>query len=181
MKIALAGQLGAGCTEVAEFISKKTGAKMFNSEILMRRLVAELRANFRNLQEYVASGEVNIDKLLDSLVLDVVNTERDVVVEGRSAFFLLKRGDVFKVLLIADDAFRAERISKRRGIDLEEAKNNIKHSDEERRNLVKRFYNVEWLDPKLYDIVINTSYKNMEMIANLVIKVYEELFKEKKI
>lgn len=177
LKIALAGQLGAGCTEVARLISKKTGVKVFNSETLIRRLIAESGTSFRNFQEYVASGEVNIDKLLDSLIADIVNTEKNVVIEGRSAFFLLNRNDIFKVLLVADDDFRAKRVSSRRGIGLEEAKGNIKHSDEERRNLVKRFYDVEWLDPKLYDMVINTSFKDMETVANLVIKAYEELFK----
>ena len=177
MKIALAGQLGAGCTEVASLISEKTGVKVFNSETLIRKLIVDLGTSFRNLQEYVASGEVNMDKILDSLVLDIINAEEDVVIEGRSAFFLLKRKDVFKVLLVADDGFRAERVSNRRGITLEEAKEDIKHSDEERRNLVKRFHNVDWLDPKLYDLVINTSFRDMEDIANLVLKAYEELFK----
>lgn len=177
MKIALAGQLGAGCTEVASLISEKTGVKVFNSETLIRKLIVDLGTSFRNLQEYVASGEVNMDKILDSLVLDIINAEEDVVIEGRSAFFLLKREDVFKVLLVADDDFRAERVSNRRGITLEEAKEDIEHSDEERRNLVKRFHNVDWLDPKLYDLVINTSFREMEDIANLVLKAYEELFK----
>jgi len=177
LKIALAGQLGAGCTEVASLISEKTGVKVFNSETLIRKLIVDLGTSFRNLQEYVASGEVNMDKILDSLVLDIINAEEDVVIEGRSAFFLLKREDVFKVLLVADDDFRAERVSNRRGITLEEAKEDIEHSDEERRNLVKRFHNVDWLDPKLYDLVINTSFREMEDIANLVLKAYEELFK----
>ncbi|MCD6444190.1 cytidylate kinase family protein [Candidatus Bathyarchaeota archaeon] len=177
LKIALAGQLGAGCTEVARLISEKTGVKVFNSETLIRKLIVDLGTSFRNLQEYVASGEVNMDKILDSLVLDIINAEEDVVIEGRSAFFLLKRKDVFKVLLVADDDFRAERVSNRRGITLEEAKDDIKHSDEERRNLVKRFHNVDLLDPKLYDLVINTSFRDMEDIANLVLKAYEELFK----
>lgn len=179
LKIALAGQLGAGCTEVARLISKKTDVRVFNSETLIRRLIANSGTSFREFQEYVASGEVNIDKLLDSLVLDIVDAERNVVIEGRSAFFLLNRRDVFKVLLVADDDFRAERVSSRRGISLEEAKENIKHSDEERRNLVKRFFDVDWLDPKLYDIVINTSFKDMETVANLVIKAYEEIFRER--
>jgi len=177
LKIALAGQLGAGCTEVAKLISKKAGVKVFNSEALIRKLIVDLGTSFRNLQEYVASGEVNMDKILDSLVLDIINAEENVVIEGRCAFFLLKRKDVFKVLLVADDGFRAERVSSRRSISLEEAEEDIEHSDEERRNLVKRFHNVEWLDPKLYDIVINTSFKDMESIANLVLKAYRELFK----
>lgn len=177
MKIALAGQLGAGCTEVAQIISDKTGVKIFNSESLIRKLIVESSVSFRTLQEYIMSGEVNIDRILESMTLDVVNVEERVVIEGRSALFLLGREDVFKVLLVAEDEFRASRISERRKMTMEEARREIEHSDEERRNLVRRFHGVDWMDPKLYHVVVNTSFRSMEDVADTVLEAYKRLFK----
>ncbi len=177
MKIALAGQLGAGCTEVAEIIVRKTGIKMFNSEAFIRKFVADSAMKFSNFEEYISSGEIRIDRIIEGLVLDTVNLESRVIVEGRSAFFLLKKEGIFKVLLVADDKFRTSRIAERRGIPLEEAEEEIKHSDEERGNLVKRFYGLNWLDPKNYHLVINTSFKKMEDVAETVLAAYKLLFK----
>jgi cytidylate kinase len=111
------------------------------------------------------------------MVLDTVDLEDKVIVEGRSAFFLLKKEGVFRVLLVADENFRASRIAERRGISLEEAKEDIEHSDEERGNLVKRFYGLNWLDPKNYHLVINTSFKKMEDVAETILAAYNILFK----
>jgi len=177
LKIALAGQLGAGCTEVAEIIAKKTGIKMFNSESFIRRLVAESAIKFSNFEEYISSGEIRIDRIIEGMVLDAVNLEDRVIVEGRSALFLLKKEGVFKVLLVADDNFRASRIAERRGVSLEEAEEEIEHSDEERGNLVKRFYGLNWLDPKNYHLVVNTSFKKMEDVAEIILAAYKILFK----
>lgn len=177
MKIALAGQLGAGCTEVAEIIARKVGIKMFNSETLVRKFLAETAMKFSNFEEYVSSGEVRIDRIFEGLVLDIISLEDKVVVEGRSALFLLKRGDVFKALLVADDEFRASRIAERRNIPLEEAEEEIRHSDEERGNLVKRFYGLNWLDPRNYHLVVNTSFRKMEDVAETVLASYKLLFK----
>lgn len=176
LKIALAGQLGAGCTEVAEIISRKTGIRMFNSESLMRKFLAETAMKFRNFEEYISSGEVRIDRIFEGLVLDIINLEDRVIVEGRSALFLLKRGDVFKVLLVADDKFRISRIAERRKISLERAEEEIKHSDDEREHLVKRFYGLNWLNPKNYHLVVNTSFKKMEDVAETVLAAYKLLF-----
>jgi len=177
LKIALAGQLGAGCTEVAEIISRKTGIKMFNSESLMRKFLAETAMKFSNFEEYISSGEVRIDRIFESLVLDVVNLEDRAIIEGRSALFLLKRWDIFKALLVADDKFRISRIAERRKISLEKAEEEIKHSDDERGNLVKRFYGLNWLNPKNYHLVVNTSFKKMEDVAEMILTAYKLLFK----
>lgn len=177
MKIALAGQLGAGCTEVAEIISRKTGIKMFNSETLLRKFLAETAMKFSNFEEYVSSGEVRIDRIFEGLVLDVVNLEDKVIIEGRSALFLLKKEGIFKVLLVADDKFRISRIAERRRISLERAEEEIRHSDAERENLVKRFYGLNWLNPKNYHLVVNTSFKKMEDVAETVLTAYKLLFK----
>ncbi len=177
LKIALAGQLGAGCTEIAEIIARRVGIKMYNSETLVRRFLAESAIKFSNFERHVSSGEVRLDRIFEGLALDIVNLEDKVVVEGRSAFFLLKRADVFKVLLVADDKFRASRIAERRKIPLEEAEEEIRHSDEERGNLVKRFYGLNWLDPRNYHIVVNTSFKKMEDVAETILASYKLLFK----
>lgn len=176
MKLALAGQLGAGCTEVASLIAEKTGCKVVNSETVIRRLVVEMGESFATFQEHIRSGEINLDRMLESFTLELANAEEKVIVEGRSAFFLLPRENYFKVLLVADREFRAKRISERRGISLQEAEREVERSDEERASLVRRFYGLNWLDSSLYHLTVNTRYKDMSSIAKLIIEAYNLLF-----
>jgi len=172
LKIALAGQLGAGCTEVAEAIARETGAKVYNSESILKRLVVERGESFAGFQEHIRSGEVNLDRILESYTYEVANAESKVVIEGRSALFFLPRRNFFKVLLVADKRYRAEHIAKVRGISLSEAMADIEASDEEREALVRRFYKLNWLDPCLYHLVINTTGLDMVKVAKLVIEAH---------
>ncbi|MCS7113183.1 MAG: cytidylate kinase family protein [Nitrososphaerota archaeon] len=172
LRIALAGQLGAGCTEVAEAIARETGAKVYNSESILKRLVVERGESFAGFQEHIRSGEINLDRILESYTYEVANAESKIVIEGRAAFFFLPRKNFLKVLLVADERYRAEHISKTRGISLSEAMREVEASDEEREALVRRFYKLDWLNPCLYHLVVNTTGLDMSKVAKLVLEAY---------
>lgn len=44
----------------------------------------------------------------------------------------------------------------REGLERREAIARVKASDQSRREYLRRYHRVEWLDPTLYDLVINT-------------------------
>lgn len=178
LKIALAGQLGAGCTEVAEAIAKETGAKVYNSESIIKKLVIERGESFAGFQEHIRSGEINLDRILESYTYEVVNAESKVILEGRAAFFLLPRRNFLKVLLVADKRARAEHISKVKGISLTEAMREIEVSDDEREALVRRFYRLNWLDPCLYHLVVNTTGLDAAVVAKLILDAYNVYAKQ---
>ena len=120
MHIAVCGELGSGCTEVGQIISKRLGLKSISSSNLVRLIVTDFRGvhpdeSFGEFEQHVRSGEVNLDKMLGSK-LDEILEQGDVVVEGRSAFMLLNKTGVFKILLTAPPNIRIEHIAKRRSI-----------------------------------------------------------------
>jgi len=61
-------------------------------------------------------------------------------------------------------------IAKRRDISLEEAKADIEKSDKERKHIVERLYDREWLDPTNYDLVINVGSKSYEEVTEILVK-----------
>ncbi|MCD6368634.1 MAG: cytidylate kinase family protein [Thermoproteales archaeon] len=172
--IIIAGMLGAGCTEAALNFAKKHGLKVVNSELIIKQIVVEGRLSYSDLERITRSGEVDLEDLMESILLDHVN-ERRVVVEGRMAFMLLGREDVdLKVFLWAPRDFRARRIANRRKISFTEALEEIERSDEERRNFVYRRLKRDWMDADLYDMVINTSkYVNLNEVAELIEEAYK--------
>ena len=175
--ILLPGQLGAGCTETAEKLAKKLGLEIVNSQRVIREIVAQDRLSFEDLERAALSGEIDLEDTVKSVVLDHIS-EGNVVIEGRVAFLVLDNPKVdVKVFLWAPTDFRAKRVSKRRGVSLEEARNAIEESDEDRKSLVYRLYKKDWLDADLYDIVVNTSKWTFDEITEIVEQVYKTRIK----
>lgn len=169
MHVAICGELGAGCTEIGQILSKRLGMKCISSSDIIKSIVLDFRESFEDFEERVRSGEVDLDRMIDGKTSELLELG-DTIVEGRSGFMLLDDKYVFKVLLVAPQKTRIEHIAERRNITVEEAREAIRVSDSERRNMVERLFRKEWLDPHNYDIVINTGLRSHKETADLIIK-----------
>jgi cytidylate kinase len=47
--------------------------------------------------------------------------------------------------------------------------------DRQRRTYLKRFYNIDWNDPLLYDLVINTAHLGAAEACNLIYQAARQL------
>ena len=93
----------------------------------------------------------------------------NVVIIGRAGQMILSGWpEVLHVRVIAPRPLRIERLAARQEISLECALAQVEASDRRRRNYLKRFYNVQWDDPNLYDLVINTAHLAPIAAAQLI-------------
>jgi len=159
MKIALCGYLGAGCTEVAENLASKFGLETFNTSRIIRSI-----GDFEPLS---GSGEVDFDIVIKTRLEEILKRD-NVIVEGRSAFMLLDRRDVMKIFLNAPLDDRIKHVADRRGISIEAAREDVERSDEERNDLLERFFKMNCLDTRNYDFSMNTSSKTFSKIAEMI-------------
>lgn len=91
-----------------------------------------------------------------SVVLELAN-KGNVVMIGRAGQRILKGyPGALHVRLIAPVELRIQRIARQQGIPIEAARAQIDASDQHRRQYLKRYYQVDWEDTSLYDLVINT-------------------------
>ncbi len=176
MHIAICGELGSGCTEVAEILSEMLRVKVVNSATVIKGIVVDFRAvdpdeSLGEFERHVASGEVDLDKMIAGEIDDLLE-QGDTIVEGRSAFMLLKKPGVLKVLLVSPLETRAKHIAKTRKISVEEAKEAIRVSDSERQHMVDKMFKSNWLDPHSYDLVINTGLRSHKEAAE---QIYEDV------
>jgi cytidylate kinase len=72
------------------------------------------------------------------------------------------------VRLIAPLELRIQRVADEQHIPLEAARAQIEASDQHRKQYLKRFYRVDWEDPSLYDLVINTGRISCEAACELI-------------
>ena len=176
MHVAICGELGSGCTEVAEILSKMMEAKVVNSATVIKGIVVDFRSvdtdeSMGEFERHVASGEVDLDKMIMGEIDDLLELG-DTIVEGRSAFMLLKKPSVLKVLLVSPLETRAKHIAKTRKISVEEAKEAIRLSDGERQHMVEKLFRSSWLDPHSYDLIINTGLRSHREAAE---QIYEDV------
>ncbi len=109
-------------------------------------------------------------------ILRELAIEGNAVIVGRGGHMELKdRIDLFNVRIIADSETRIARIMKEDGTERVQAIKRLKQSDKDRSEYVKHFFLVDWSDPELYDIVINTSRISPDVAARLIIQAARHL------
>ena len=91
------------------------------------------------------------------------------MIVGRGGQVLLSdTPGVLHVLIVAPESVRVRRVAERMGLDEKEARSRVRSSDKERNAYLKHFEKVSWLDPALYDLVINTGNLSSDYAVNVI-------------
>jgi len=105
---------------------------------------------------------------VEAIVLELAARD-NVVLAGRgSAFLLGKMRHVLRVRVIAPERVRAVRIEQQDGLVPDAAADLVRQSDNELAARVRYLYHVDWTDPFLYDLVLNTERMTVQEGAALV-------------
>lgn len=166
MKIALCGYLGSGCTEVAEILASKFNLETFNTSRIFRSI--------KNFDSVSRSGEVDFNMLIKNRLEEILKRD-NVIIEGRSALMLLDEKDVKKIFLTTPVEDRIKHVADRRGISIESARDDVIKSDEERNNLVQRFFRKNAADTTNYDFSLDTSGKTYSKVADIIANVIKSI------
>jgi cytidylate kinase len=104
-------------------------------------------------------------------VMEELYNEGNVVILGRAGQFILReKPGALHVRVIAPAALRAERVAVRHQIPQENAAAQIEASDKNRRKFLKRLFDIDWDDPLLYDLLINTAHMDTSQGTRLIIE-----------
>lgn len=107
-------------------------------------------------------------------VLLELASQGNTVILGRAGQVILKnRLDAFHVRLIAPINLRAYRIAARYQVTYEGALAQVRSSDRFRSNYLKRYYQSNWDDPTLYDLVINSAKIDPTSAARIILLAVE--------
>jgi hypothetical protein len=106
--------------------------------------------------------------------------EGDVVIAGLGAGQLLKGlGNVLRLQIIAPSDVRLERVMER-GFDevqgplsRDKAREAIRHADREAAGYMRYLFNIDWMDPQHWDIVLNTGRFSVEEAVEMMAAIVE--------
>lgn len=115
-------------------------------------------------------GRLDYLDLITSIILEYA-AQGDAIIVGRGGQMILRgRPGVLHVQVIARFETRVYNIIEREGVKWREAAHRVRLADEQRAGYMRRFYNVDWLDSSLYDLVISTDQIPCNAAAEMIIR-----------
>ena len=123
--------------------------------------------------EYV-SDETYIKNLCE-VVLSVAHKGYCIIL-GRGSNFITSQYGGLHVRLVAPFLVRAGYTAQYEGRSIYEARERVKDFDRERKEFIKKHFDKDPSNANYYDLVINTTYYNMEQAANLIVAAFKQKF-----
>jgi hypothetical protein len=114
--------------------------------------------------------DLSFEPIIKRVIAETAAAGKVVIVAHGASFALPGSGDVLRVFVTGSPERRADRLVREAGLTESAAAKAIKDSDEQRRQYLRRFYDVAQEQPSSYDLVINTDVLDLSLAAGLIVK-----------
>jgi cytidylate kinase len=112
--------------------------------------------------------KVHLDRL-QSVIFEVAK-KGDAVFFGKGSQLLLNSfGCALHVLVTGSPEKRIDRMMRQKGVGREIAEKMIDGSDHDKKGFFRFAFNQDWLNPHLYDLILNTDKLSVESAAKMVL------------
>ena len=169
--ITVSGRIGSGTTTLAVGLSKALGWELLEGGVLFEKIHKEL-----NISELEVNGRPDkFDLEYEERVKRMLREEKHQIIQSHLAGFDAQGIEgVFKILVACEDTngrdamdIRIDRLVNRRGVSIEEAKEEViererKHLEKFRRLYANNDQTWVYWNRKYYDLVVNTYSHNQE-------------------
>ena len=105
--------------------------------------------------------------LAQHMIEEAADIGRCVIVGRASQCILQQRSDAFHVFVYAPRAERLQRVRRRHG-SLAEAEAALEARDQERAALIRRFFNQDWSNRHLYDLMISSKLGEETVLSTIM-------------
>ena len=183
--LTISGEPASGKSTVIKELVKSYKEQGFNVNLisigeLFRQIAKEKKLSIQELNEYMKT-RANIDKLIDNQVRkqgEIINsTERpnDIYIfDSRLAWHNIPNS--FAIRLTVNDEIAGKRVFEDNSRGQEDKYSTIQEAIDStakrKHNEIQRYkqrYNIDLTNPDNYNLIINTSYMNINEIAELII------------
>lgn len=180
--VAISDTLGSLGTEIGRRVAEARGYEFADREIITKaaeryhETVTELThvADERpTLWERLSDSQRRYMIYVEAILLEMAARGRVVLVGRASPVILRGINHVVRVRVDAPEDLRAQRIQQEQGFTSEAALDYVQDTDRERRARVRFLYDVDWNDPRLYDLVLNTARVDAALGARLILDMLD--------
>jgi cytidylate kinase len=178
--IAMTKEMGSLGTFVGMEVARRLGYDFLRNALIKAaaaeyrelegRLVGAVETPGRFLERFGRRGR-RYRAYLEAAVLEAALREQVLLMGRWSTIFLRGIRHALRVRVCAPAGVRAERVMQRLSIDREEARRRIDAYDEGVRARMRQAFDLDWTDPTLYDLVINTESITLETGVRQVLEL----------
>jgi cytidylate kinase len=185
--VTITHETGSGGPEIGIELAKRLGWRYVDRDMLSEAAhrygvgedkLTELDEKKPSLFERFDVETRQYITVIQSAVLDIAEKD-NVVINSRGGQVLLRGiSHALRVFVMAPFELRVKRVMKKmagqaqEGVDVRTTVEMVRHSDQEKHGRIRYLYNVDWSDPALYDLVLNTEKLSVEagveVLAGLV-------------
>src|SRR3989304_8889279 len=168
--IAISGPIAAGSTSTAKLLSEKL------------KIPYKVAGNF--FRDYMQKHNIplpekekvpdEVERKVDSELSDLISSKKPIIIDGLYiTYFARNMPHVLKVLLTCDERVRIVRALTRTHTH-KETSEDVKRRDTAHDAKFRKLYADEkFLDPKFFDLVINTTKTRPEDVSDTIIKEFQ--------
>jgi cytidylate kinase len=173
----VASEVGLSENEVVDFSEDKYRVRTLLERLLVTWIEPRPVAEVSTWKEQVTGARTKEMEKLDEIsgitliqsTMQAAYELGNVVIVGRGGQAILKdKSGVLHVRLEAPLELRIQRIQTQENISPATARERVTKRDRAAAAYLKRFYNINWADPLLYHLVLNTDRWGAEAAAQLI-------------
>lgn len=173
----VAAEVGLSEQEIIDFSEDRYKARGFLDRLLAwrgPRTVGEVRTWGETTTGAKTKAVTEVDEASTvsfvRATIEAVCEHGNVVIVGRGGQVILKdKNDVLHVRIVAPLQARVQRLLERENFNPGGAKDAAIKHDRASAEYLKRFYDADWDDPLLYDLVINTGKYGIKEAAHIIV------------
>ncbi len=182
--VTVSHEMGSGGAEIGTALAERLGYRCVDQDMISQaaRVYGVGEEKLTQLDETKPSLFERFDvetrqyiTVLQSALLDVAEQD-DVVIMGRGGQVLLRGiAHALRVRVMAPFDLRVKRVMKKmagkmgESVDVRTTAELIRRNDHEKYGRMRYLYDVDWADPALYDIVINTDKISTDAGVDLIL------------
>lgn len=182
--VTLSHEMGSGGAEIGAALAERLGYRYVDQDMISQAAreygvgvekLSHLDETKPSLFERFDVETRHFITVLQSALLDVAESD-NVVIMGRGGQFLLRGiAHALRVRAMAPFELRVKRVMKKMAeqmgetVDVRTTAEMVRRSDQEKFGRMRYLYDVDWGDPALYDLVINTEKLSNEAGVNLIV------------
>lgn len=182
--VTISYEMGSGGSKIGMALADRLGYRYVDQQMISQAAARYgcAEAKLTHLDEIRPSILERFDAatrhyltILQSAVLDVAETD-DAVIMGRSGQVLLRGiGHVLRVFVRAPFDLRVRRVLEdlanraAEPVDIRTTAEMLRRNDREKAGRVRYLFDVDWRDPTLYDLVINTETLTVAAAVDLIL------------
>ena len=169
--IIISGDVGTGTSTLGKALAEKLGWQFISTGDFFRQYFIEHSIPLWDN----SSIPDEVEKKVDYNLFEKIKNEHSLVVDSHyAAWFAKDLTDVFRILLVCDEKTVSERILKR----VHTHKETVAEIEERRKQLHEKFEklysNENYLDPKFFNLVIDTGKNSIPQTIELALKGFNK-------